>query len=150
LRLRRRYYHHGKEEEALNISMGIKVRSVSLGGRFGADLVEWADSVIRCLPEDGTNGFFVSCFVKLDPSAIQAAKETEIKSAGKRKRAPDCVAVQVDSAAKSEDIEMKSGVEAVEETKEAKEKTEAQAERARRKKLAQKKRRKVEDGPADD
>lgn len=27
-----------------------------------------ADSVLRCLPEDGTNGFFVACFVRDEPS----------------------------------------------------------------------------------
>lgn len=27
-----------------------------------------ADSVLRCLPEDGTNGFFVACFVRTPPA----------------------------------------------------------------------------------
>lgn len=29
-----------------------------------------ADSVLRCLPEDGTNGFFVACFVRNPPEGV--------------------------------------------------------------------------------
>ncbi|KAI9637535.1 putative nucleus protein [Dioszegia hungarica] len=108
---------------------------------------DWADSVIRCLPEDSTNGFFVSCFVKADPSA-PAPAATSVPGATKRKREKGAAAVSVKPAEDDMDMDDAAGeTEAIaKEAVAAKEKTDAQAERARRKKQAQKKRRKVDGG----
>jgi putative methyltransferase len=51
----------------------------------------WSDdacSLIRCLPgEDGTNGFFISCFIKMDESEMKKRKSiTDVSSAKKAKR----------------------------------------------------------------
>lgn len=35
-----------------------------------------ADSVLRCLPEDGTNGFFVACFIRDIPDPIEGEELT--------------------------------------------------------------------------
>ncbi|BGP20629.1 hypothetical protein JCM10213_007165 [Rhodosporidiobolus nylandii] len=56
-----------------------------------------ADSMVRCLPEDGTNGFFVSCFVRDEtlppisvtlPSATTAAAEDADVVEGEKVAAP--------------------------------------------------------------
>ncbi|CAK9785657.1 S-adenosyl-L-methionine-dependent methyltransferase [Cutaneotrichosporon oleaginosum] len=83
-----------------------------------------AEGVIRCLPEDKTNGFFVSCFERVDGSG----QKTEGSEREKRKR-------------EEEEEEREEGDEEGEEaqSKEARPKTAAQLERARRKKQQQKK-----------
>ena len=79
--------------------------------------------MLRCLPEDRTNGFFVSCFVR-DSSGPHARKrkisESEV----------------VDPEQDENGLDGKSNRDLV------KPKTAAQLERARRKKTSQKKRRK--------
>lgn len=121
--------------------------------------------MIRCLPgEDRTNGFFVSCFVRQSPSDKSAAAPNGGK-AGKRKRGAQSDAQGVIAGHGTELVadDVKEGTtgsegaaeveaEGVDEADEAskdeapapKNKTAAQTERARRKKAAQKKRRKLE------
>ncbi|KAL7422735.1 hypothetical protein Q5752_002027 [Cryptotrichosporon argae] len=93
-----------------------------------------AESVIRCLPEDKTNGFFVSCFVRDGPGFAGTAER-----GGKRKR------VERESH-DAEDAD--GGVERAqvdERTEQGKAKTAAQLERARRKKKAQAEKRRREE-----
>ncbi|TNY18441.1 S-adenosyl-L-methionine-dependent methyltransferase, partial [Rhodotorula diobovata] len=54
-----------------------------------------ADSVVRCLPEDGTNGFFVACFVK-DESAppIDAPAGIDESAAGGNDEVLETIAVE--------------------------------------------------------
>ncbi|KAL1407370.1 hypothetical protein Q8F55_006792 [Vanrija albida] len=100
------------------------------------ELGDGADSVIRCLPEDKTNGFFVSCFER-----VREGDVAKVKGAKGAKRAREEVEEEVEPEAEAEedeedDDEEKSGAP-------AKPKTPAQLERARRKKQLQKKRRKA-------
>lgn len=121
--------------------------------------------MIRCLPgEDKTNGFFVSCFVRQSPGARSAAPPNGGK-AGKRKRGAqsdeqgaiagrgtelvaDNIKEGMTGSEEAAEVEAEGVDEAVEASKDEalapKNKTAAQAERARRKKAAQKKRRKLE------
>ncbi|WVQ74949.1 hypothetical protein IAR50_004557 [Cryptococcus sp. DSM 104548] len=98
-----------------------------------------AESVIRCLPEDKTNGFFVSCFVR-DGSGLRPKDGGSTTTTDQRsiKRSRDDIEPKADEG--REDAE---AVEAEEEAGDErgegrKEKTEAQLERARRKKQLQK------------
>jgi len=43
-----------------------------------------SESMIRCSPEDGTNGFFVSCFVRIGSEAVQGP-DAPISTKDKRK-----------------------------------------------------------------
>ncbi|WVQ81871.1 hypothetical protein IAT38_003998 [Cryptococcus sp. DSM 104549] len=116
---------------------------------------ELANGVIRCLPEDKTNGFFVSCFVRGEGGLRpEVSKKTSKKRALKRARGEaeaegESEAPEVDSTvAKNEDEGSAEDAEddVVDDASAgaAKEKTAAQVERARRKKAQQKaKRRKV-------
>lgn len=114
---------------------------------LGAD----ADSVIRCLPEDKTNGFFVSCFERVEGAVTKPASKKAKASATKPKaeasdkkakdslkRPRDEVEEQDEDAADDEDEPEVDG-----KPKEVKPKTAAQLERARRKKKSQKKKQKV-------
>lgn len=59
---------------------------------------ELADSMVRCLPEDGTNGFFVACFVKDTTAApIEAPNMPE--------RAPQPEPVAAAAAEDAADVE---------------------------------------------
>ncbi|WWC71579.1 uncharacterized protein I206_105537 [Kwoniella pini CBS 10737] len=130
---------------------------------------EMAQGIIRCLPEDRTNGFFVSCFVRDDAvgisikTSIASKSETVVektKSKGNkrardedeegRREAKEEVLVTENNV---EDVKVvEDQVKATEEDdtaeKVSKEKTSAQLERNKRKKAAQKekaKKRKLED-----
>lgn len=95
-----------------------------------------AEGVIRCLPEDKTNGFFVSCFLRVEGDEIKkGGAKTKAPEGLKRPREEDD-----DDEADGEEVEGEADVEKVQEVKEAKEakpKTAAQLERARRKKKQQ-------------
>jgi putative methyltransferase len=88
-----------------------------------------AEGVIRCLPEDKTNGFFVSCFERVEGSA-RKGKGSEGE---KRKREE----VEEGDEEEGEEDEEAGGDDT--EPKASKPKTAAQLERARRKKQQQKK-----------
>ncbi|BEI81873.1 hypothetical protein CcaverHIS002_0210330 [Cutaneotrichosporon cavernicola] len=83
-----------------------------------------AEGVIRCLPEDKTNGFFVSCFERVEGGM----KEGKGSKSAKRPREEEVV--EEEAAAEDDNV---AG-----EPKELKPKTAAQLERARRKKQQQK------------
>ncbi|KAK8854799.1 hypothetical protein IAR55_003538 [Kwoniella newhampshirensis] len=107
-----------------------------------------ANGVIRCLPEDKTNGFFVSCFVR-DGTGLWPKTKSNPRSL-KRPRNNDAEEdVEEERSKKLEEAEEESkeegdgGEEAVV-SGETKTKTPAQLERIRRKKAQQKaKKRKV-------
>lgn len=123
--------------------------------------------MIRCIPgEDKTNGFFVSCFVRQSAGDKSASSSIGGK-AGKRKRGVPLDAhaaaggrgpelaednVKGGTAGSEDSAAAEAEAEDADEADEAfkdealapKAKTAAQAERARRKKAAQKKRRKIE------
>lgn len=100
---------------------------------MGEDTV-LADSVIRCLPnEDHTNGFFVACFVR----GSQAAALRTATLIKKRKHVPDS-----DAGDDSKDVARKADGDTTEHAGERKLKTQAQLDRAKRKKAAQKARQK--------
>lgn len=106
-------------------------------------MADLAESVIRCLPgEDKTNGFFVSCFVR-----ETAGDKAGSVGKGKRKR-PDA---EREPEPATDSVETNRATDAATtgdaQQPASKEKTAAQAERARRKKAAQKKR-KMADGPS--
>lgn len=92
--------------------------------------------MIRCLPEDHTNGFFVSAFERREPSKAEEGKPAE-QSTLKRAR----------ENAEDMEVEMETTESPVRDTETKSEtiKTAAQAERLRRKKQQQKaKKRKVD------
>jgi len=98
-----------------------------------------ADSVIRCLPEDHTNGFFVCAFLRRDPSEMPQAQKSESTEQPK-KRARE-------NAEEEMEVEVGKTESPVRDTEPKSEtiKTAAQAERLRRKKQLQKaKKRKVD------
>ncbi|WVW85638.1 hypothetical protein I302_107676 [Kwoniella bestiolae CBS 10118] len=114
-----------------------------------------AQGVIRCLPEDRTNGFFVSCFIRDDPSGIsiksqisnvQKQKREEGKSSKNGKRPREEVESNIEDVTNERIEEEVDEQEQEQESQVTKEKTLAQLERNRRKKAAQKaKKRKVEE-----
>lgn len=97
---------------------------------------ELAEGVIRCLPEDNTNGFFVSCFIRGQPA-------TTPETSKKRAIDEDEVMDDASEATDEEMMEMKPAKSETTTTLAEKTKTAAQAERVRRKKQLQKKKRKV-------
>lgn len=100
------------------------------------ELGDQADSVIRCLPEDKTNGFFVSCFER------EQEGEEKVAVGGKRQREEEAEAEEAQGV--DEDAEDLDGEESAPASPaEANAKTAAQIERAKRKKQAQKKKRKT-------
>ncbi|WRT68385.1 uncharacterized protein IL334_005361 [Kwoniella shivajii] len=116
-----------------------------------------AQGVIRCLPEDKTNGFFVSCFIR-DPSGLSvksnaSSKSSTIKSKSNKRDRDETEDDQGGEQGESDSIsaleskvEVVKGIEEIE-VEMNKEKTQAQLERNKRKKAAQKdkaKKRKVE------
>lgn len=84
------------------------------------ELPEGWESVIRCMPEDKTNGFFVSCFER-----VSEGEESMV--GGKRPREDE----DEDEDEEAMDVEERA-------PKEKKDKTAAQLERNRRKKKQQK------------
>ncbi|WVR00007.1 hypothetical protein IAU59_007149 [Kwoniella sp. CBS 9459] len=125
-----------------------------------------AQGVIRCLPEDKTNGFFVACFVRDDPAGLRPALSST-KSKGKKRARDEGEELQLQSQHSSKgestaefgsqtgnDVEMaldqaqaqegedeaaqEADGEEDEALNEPKEKTMAQIERNKRKKAAQK------------
>ena len=113
----------------------MKVRSIARSELT----TELADSVIRCLPEDHTNGFFVCAFLRLEPSEMaqaEKAKPTEQPKKRARENADEEMEVEVEKT----DLQVRDT-----ESKPETIKTAAQAERLRRKKQLQKaKKRKVD------
>jgi hypothetical protein len=90
--------------------------------------------LIRCLPVDSTNGFFVCAFERRDPA--DKAQAVDVKPTESTKRAREDVDMEVETE--------KAG-SPVRDTKSETIKTAAQAERLRRKKQQQKaKKRKVD------
>jgi len=89
------------------------------------ELPEGYESVIRCMPEDKTNGFFVSCFERVPEGEEKPVQQEEVGK--KRAREVDDEEMEVD--------EQQAGKR----EKKEKEKTAAQIERNRRKKKMQKK-----------
>lgn len=88
-----------------------------------------AEGVIRCLPEDKTNGFFVSCLERVEGDVKKAGRRAQESASFKRAREEEEEAEGGDSGDEDGDKT----------AKEAKPKTAAQLERARRKKKLQKK-----------
>jgi len=114
----------------------MKVRSIASGELT----IELAESVIRCLPEDHTNGFFVCAFLRLELSEMaqsEKAKSTAQPSKRAREDAEEDVAMKDVEDSKSPIRDTEPKPETI--------KTAAQAERLRRKKQLQKaKKRKVD------
>ncbi|TXT13093.1 hypothetical protein VHUM_01494 [Vanrija humicola] len=94
------------------------------------ELGNGADSVIRCLPEDKTNGFFVSCFVRVEEGQV----------AGTKRAREEAEEEAEDNEGEEEDEPEDASAAAAAPPKA---KTAAQLDRARRKKQLQKKRRKA-------
>jgi putative methyltransferase len=122
-----------------------KCRMMMEWGRRKRLTAALAEGVIRCMPgEDKTNGFFVACFVK----DTDAEEEREEGTGQCKKRQRDELqldgAVEVDrevEGAMVEGQEAEDGPGMNAEEKAAKALTDAQRERKRRKKQAQKNRR---------
>ncbi|WWD19053.1 hypothetical protein CI109_103511 [Kwoniella shandongensis] len=101
-----------------------------------------ANGVIRCLPEDKTNGFFVSCFVRDGTGLWPRAKPNPRTLKRPRKDGPDAEGEAEET--KDDDGEVEEIAEEATAGGESKVKTAAQLERIRRKKAQQKaKKRKV-------
>ena len=112
------------------------------------ELGDMADSVIRCLPEDKTNGFFVSCFERVDgdaelgePATMPSRTSKSSKAVKRRREHEDDEEVD-DEQDQGDDGEQDNQEGAAPRASSAKAKTAAQLERAKRKKQQQKKRRK--------
>lgn len=100
------------------------------------ELGKVADRVIRCLPEDKTNGFFVSCFER-----VQDGDEEEQEEEGQEVEDDEAVGgKRAREDADDDDEEDDADAGEVAEVAEPKPKTAAQIQRARRKKKLQKKR----------
>ncbi|OXB36785.1 nuclear protein [Cryptococcus neoformans] len=114
---------------------------------------ELANGVIRCLPEDKTNGFFVSCFVRggtgIRPKATKKLKDQQRP---KRPLVEEDEEIAEEKGSPTIVVDEEGGEQAGEQDRLAvnisrREKTKAQLERAKRKKAQQKvkaKKRKVE------
>lgn len=108
--------------------------------------------MIRCLPEDKTNGFFVSCFVRDDTSIrLKTTKKSKDQRPRKRSLMEEDEETAEDGfpsvGGDEEGGEEDEGQDKLTVNAPRKEKTKAQLERAKRKKAQQKvkaKKRKVE------
>ena len=94
---------------------------------------------MRCLPEDKTNGFFVSCFVRgageiAHEASGKRARDDDEEEDGEEEDAPDEQAPEQDEATGADTPTLP--------------KTAAQAERARRKKQAQKAKKRLKVAPS--
>ncbi|WVQ68080.1 uncharacterized protein L199_006286 [Kwoniella botswanensis] len=111
---------------------------------------ELAQGVIRCLPEDRTNGFFVSCFVRDDPQGLSISAPIKAKMTStqqEQQKSKNVKRPREEIESNMEDIvEEENVMEAKQETQidqAIKEKTSAQLERNKRKKAAQKEKQKA-------
>jgi putative methyltransferase len=101
---------------------------------------ELAEGVIRCLPEDKTNGFFVACFIRGQPASASSTEVSKKRPIDEDELLDDMSGT---SDAEDEDIQVADPKTKTTVTMGEKTKTAAQAERLRRKKQLQKKKRKV-------
>lgn len=97
---------------------------------------ELAEGVIRCLPEDKTNGFFVACFIRGQPLSTTVTGKRAIEEEDEDMEGLSGASDEEEGPGPGKKGE--TSVSQVEKTK-----TAAQAERLRRKKQLQKKKRKV-------
>ncbi|GAA6059682.1 hypothetical protein JCM10212_000069 [Sporobolomyces blumeae] len=75
-----------------------------------------ADSVVRALPEDGTNGFFVACFVRdetvqVSAETVRAVERAQEKWDQEAKEAEDEIEVIDDEAVVAEEVGETAGVQ---------------------------------------
>lgn len=110
---------------------------------MGPLTIDLADGVIRCMPgEDKTNGFFVACFIKQDPTTV---KRSIKQKRGREDESLDTDVQRQDDAGDDEKTSNEVVEQSVSTKKEigqtTKQKTAAQLARKRRKKQAQQARR---------